>query len=153
MCWIAAVKVTHTYCVWILPVALKSIPHCLCLVFFVFCPWRIEMFCIFWKIPVYLQIFLIIVHIYRYHLLCKNKKKIKMTEAHDENSINTDITFESGDENVRIPRILISKYYIEISMWSFFAFCFNFRMMWLVWRAQAIPIQLHVAAAAHRRIR
>lgn len=23
-----------------------------------------------------------------------------MTEAHDENSINTDITFESGDENV-----------------------------------------------------
>lgn len=52
-----------------------------------------------------------------------------MTEAHDENSINTDITFESGDENVRIPRILISKYYIEISMWLFFAFCFNFRMM------------------------
>lgn len=25
-----------------------------------------------------------------------------MTEAHDENSINTDITFESGDENVSI---------------------------------------------------
>lgn len=29
-----------------------------------------------------------------------------MAEAHDENSINTDLTFESGDENVRIPRNL-----------------------------------------------
>lgn len=25
-----------------------------------------------------------------------------MAEAHDENSINTDLTFESGDENVSI---------------------------------------------------
>lgn len=27
---------------------------------------------------------------------------VKMAEAHDENSINTDLTFESGDENVSI---------------------------------------------------
>lgn len=29
-----------------------------------------------------------------------------MTEAHDENSINTDVTFESGDENVGIRNSL-----------------------------------------------
>lgn len=31
-----------------------------------------------------------------------------MTEAHDENSINTDITFESGDENVSFPRNVVN---------------------------------------------
>lgn len=29
-----------------------------------------------------------------------------MAEAHDENSINTDLTFESGDENVSIAIVL-----------------------------------------------
>lgn len=34
------------------------------------------------------------------------KKIVKiMAEALDENSINTDVTFESGDENVCVPRI------------------------------------------------
>ena len=35
-----------------------------------------------------------------------------MTEAHDENSINTDLTFDSGDENVRIPNVIIVIFYL-----------------------------------------
>lgn len=39
-----------------------------------------------------------------------------MAEAHDENSINTDITIESGDENVRILRMLSRQLSIDIEM-------------------------------------
>lgn len=40
--------------------------------------------------------------------------KRTMTEAHDENSINTDVTFESGDENVSAPNG-----FLEMQMNSF----------------------------------
>lgn len=31
-----------------------------------------------------------------------------MAEGHDENSINTDLTFDSGDENVSVPNSYLS---------------------------------------------
>lgn len=45
--------------------------------------------------------------------------------GHDENSINTDLTYESGDENVSV--CLLLSFVLFVAM--FFVVCLFFRMM------------------------